>query len=276
MSQHLRQPRLRGPRNGVARARASATALATACVAGCAATAPVDATFPTPLVDPLPLKIGVVYGPDLASFTHTEAIPDERQWTVELGEANVALFNRVFSSMFAQVVRVSTPASGMEPVGSPEPGGDSTAAGGSRNGAAPPPVPESSEDALPPASAAALHGIDAVIEPSVESYEITGPKEPDVGDGFYTVWITYRMSLKSKDGRLIAEWPVRAFGKSIPRFFAADEAVAEATTMAMRDAGAYLALKFASEPRIREWLRETGKLQQEAVEEESGTPQEEP
>jgi hypothetical protein len=46
--------------------------------------------------------------------------------------------------------------------------------------------------------------------------------------------------------------------------------------MAMRDAGAYLALKFASEPRIREWLRETGKLQQEAVEEESGTRQEEP
>lgn len=219
-------------------------------------------TFPTPLVDPLPLKIGVAYGPALESYMHTEAIPDEREWTVELGEANVALFDRVFSSMFSQVVRVTS-------TGEQEPqlAGEQLAAGGTRNGNSLRGTGDEPAAPIPLAAAADVYGIDAVIEPSVESYEITGPKEPDVGDGFYTVWITYRMSLKSTDGRLIAEWPVRASGKSIPKFFAADEAVAEATTMAMRDAGAYLALKFASEPRIREWLRESGKLlEQEAVE----------
>jgi hypothetical protein len=40
------------------------------------------------------------------------------------------------------------------------------------------------------------------------------------------------------------------------KLFGADDSLADATTMAMRDAGAYVSLYFDDEPRIREWLRE--------------------
>jgi hypothetical protein len=98
--------------------------------------------------------------------------------------------------------------------------------------------------------------VDVIIEPEVESYEFAIPTE--WGTNNFTVWITYRMNMYRSDGSLIASWPVRAYGESRFQFFNKDESLADATTMAIRDAGAYLALYFAEEPKVREWLREEG------------------
>jgi hypothetical protein len=96
--------------------------------------------------------------------------------------------------------------------------------------------------------------VDVIIEPEVESYEFAIPSE--WGTENFTVWITYRMNMYRPDGSLIASWPVRAYGESRFEFFNKDESLADATTMAIRDAGAYVALYFADEPQVREWLRE--------------------
>jgi hypothetical protein len=96
--------------------------------------------------------------------------------------------------------------------------------------------------------------VDVIIQPEVESYEFAAPA--DWGTHSFTVWITYRINVLTPQGDLITSWPVRAYGESRHRLFSADESLAEATTMAMRDAGAYVSLHFDDEPRIREWLRE--------------------
>jgi len=96
--------------------------------------------------------------------------------------------------------------------------------------------------------------VDVVIQPEVESYEFSSPADWDTHN--FTVWITYRVNVLTPEGDLIMSWPVRAYGESRHRLFNADESLAEATTMAMRDAGAFVSLHFDDEPQIREWLRE--------------------
>lgn len=198
--------------------RAAPLALAAVVAAGCTATASIPADFPTPLVDPLPIRVGVRYGEQFLTYQHREQIPSDREWVVELGDANVALFDTVLDSMFESTESVNEEAGRI----------------------------------------AAAAGLDAVIEPELESYEFSVPLE--TGDPFYSVWMTYRMRLFSAEGRLIAEWPVRAYGKSRYKILDSDQSLAQATIMAMRDAGAELALQFATQPRIREWLREEGKV----------------
>lgn len=96
--------------------------------------------------------------------------------------------------------------------------------------------------------------IDVVIQPEVESYEFATPADWSTDN--FTVWITYRINVLTPQGNLITSWPVRAYGTSRHKMFSADKSLAEATTLAMRDAGATVSLHFDDEPRIREWLRE--------------------
>jgi hypothetical protein len=58
---------------------------------------------------------------------------------------------------------------------------------------------------------------------------------------------------------LIAEWPLTAYGKSNEADYGMLEstdqpAMRDATMKALRDAGAFLALRFATVPPIRAWL----------------------
>lgn len=131
-----------------------------------------------------------------------------------MGSANTTMFDKVLGGMFEESV--------------------------SLDGSGPPTVP--------------VGGVDAIIEPELESYEFAIPTE--WGTENFTVWITYRMNMYRPDGSLIASWPVRAYGESRFKFFNKDESLADATTMAIRDAGAYVALYFSEEPQVREWLRE--------------------
>jgi hypothetical protein len=215
--------------------RATGLAAGVAVLAGCAAHAPVGTEFPRALVDPLPLRMGVEFTEELKTYEHVETIPGDREWIVTLGPANRAMFARLFDAMFEEtVVR--------------EPGGEDAQAGDADSVDAAGGTPETTD---PP--------VDAILVPTIESYEFANPLEAD--DDHTTVWITYRIRLTDPEGRLIAEFPVRAYGRSPYGFMGGEESLIDATHMAMRDAGAYIALHFADEPRIREWLRETGKLE---------------
>jgi hypothetical protein len=62
----------------------------------------VEAAFPTPLIDPLPVSMGIVIPDELYNYIYTEDIPDQSLWTIALGDANVAMLEPLFKGMFRQ------------------------------------------------------------------------------------------------------------------------------------------------------------------------------
>ena len=74
---------------------------------GCNTTVPpMDTEFPTPLIEHLPLSVGIYYDDELRNFTYNETVSDGTSWTIELGENNTRLFNRLFTAMFSSVVQI--------------------------------------------------------------------------------------------------------------------------------------------------------------------------
>lgn len=84
-------------------------------LSGCAArTISLSATYPTPLVVPLPLTIGVYYPDELRDFQYIE-IDDNTgndQYIIEAGASQVALFDTVLPVMFENVVALDSPTPG--------------------------------------------------------------------------------------------------------------------------------------------------------------------
>lgn len=77
--------------------------------AGCTTTFSADADFPPPLVETLPLTVGVYYAEDFLTHRHQGTNTQGAKWAVELGPANIAAFDRLFSVLFQEVARVSQP-----------------------------------------------------------------------------------------------------------------------------------------------------------------------
>jgi len=76
---------------------------ATACLASCGGSQViVESTFPKPLIEPLPVSMGVVIPDELYNFIYTEDIPDQSLWTIALGDANVAMLAPLFEGMFRE------------------------------------------------------------------------------------------------------------------------------------------------------------------------------
>jgi hypothetical protein len=73
------------------------------CLAGCGGSEViVESTFPRPLIEPLPVSMGVIIPDELFNFIYTEDIPDQSLWTIALGDANVAMLEPLFESMFRE------------------------------------------------------------------------------------------------------------------------------------------------------------------------------
>jgi hypothetical protein len=86
----------------VSKLRLLAAATAT-CVASCGGSEViVESTFPRPLIEPLPVSMGVVIPDELYNFIYTEDIPDQSLWTIALGDANVAMLAPLFEGMFRE------------------------------------------------------------------------------------------------------------------------------------------------------------------------------
>jgi hypothetical protein len=204
--------------------RSATVSFALMALAACTTTAPVENDFPVPVMNSMPLTVGVQYGEEFSTFEFREEIPGQQHWIVQMGPANVGLFDNVFGAMFSETVQI------------PNDGNI-----------------EQGDLGVP------RRRLDAIIRPEIETYEFAIPS--DWGSNTFTVWITYRMKMYRPDGSLIASWPVRSYGESLHQWFNSDDSLSEATTMAMRDAGAYLTLYFKDEPKIREWLREEADMQ---------------
>ena len=76
-------------------------------LAGCTSSVVVESNFPTPLVEALPVNMGLIFDEELRDFIHAEAIPQQSTWTIDLGDANLALLEPLFGTMFRSTREVS-------------------------------------------------------------------------------------------------------------------------------------------------------------------------
>jgi hypothetical protein len=84
-------------------------AAAAACLAGCGGSEViVESTFPRPLIEPLPVSMGIVIPDELYNFIYTEDIPDQSLWTIALGDANVAMLAPLFEGMFRETTELES------------------------------------------------------------------------------------------------------------------------------------------------------------------------
>ena len=98
-------------------------------------------------------------------------------------------------------------------------------------------------------------GIRVILEPSIEEYAFVTPR--DAGSRFFAVSIKYRVNVYLPDGKLADSWGFTGYGSSPSRGLSSEAPLAAATALAMRDAGAKLAVEFREQAVLRGLLAES-------------------
>lgn len=98
----------------------------------------------------------------------------------------------------------------------------------------------------------------AVLEPSVEEYAFVTPR--DAGSPFYAVSIKYRINVYTPEGRLADSWGFTGYGTAPSQGITSDEPLTLATALALRDAGAKLAVEFREQAIVRGLIPESAPL----------------
>ena len=129
----------------------------TGLLASCSKSVVVEADFPEPIVPSLPLRVGLRYGEALKNYSYTEELPSDGTWEFALGETNAKLFDKIFTALFDEVIHVD-------------------ATGGSQ---------------------APYTELDAVIEPTLETFEFSVPRQSRSDQ--YSVWIRYNIRVYAPD-----------------------------------------------------------------------------
>ena len=75
-------------------------------LAGCSSSVIVESKFPSPLVEALPVRMGILIPEELYNYIYTEEIPNQSLWTIALGDANVAMLEPLFAKMFRETRNV--------------------------------------------------------------------------------------------------------------------------------------------------------------------------
>ena len=68
----------------------------------------VETVVPSPLVDRLPVRVGVFFDESLKGYVHEETLEDHGNFRIELGSVQVPVFERVFDALFEEAVALST------------------------------------------------------------------------------------------------------------------------------------------------------------------------
>ena len=193
-------------------------ALALALLSACGpARVDVEGNFPAPLMEPLPLTVGIWYPEDFSGheFFDEAKSREESSWIVKTGEAQVQMWDILLDGMFYQLVHMKG-----------EPGANQM-----------------------------NQVVDAVLIPHVEELQYAIPAHTNVK--VYEIWMRYRFEMVTTGGQPIAEWTMTSYGKTPTAFMQSDEgAVNLAAVMALRDAGANFATSFTRVPAVQDWLQE--------------------
>ncbi|HWK73238.1 MAG TPA: hypothetical protein VNQ81_03135 [Povalibacter sp.] len=100
--------------------------------------------------------------------------------------------------------------------------------------------------------------IRAILEPSVEEYAFVTPR--DAGSPFFAVSIKYRVNVYTPDGRLADSWGFTGYGTAPSQGISSSAPLTEATALALRDAGAKLAVEFRDQAIVRGLIPESAPL----------------
>jgi hypothetical protein len=175
-------------------------------LAGCGPTQfEAQTDIPQPLVEKIPVVVGVHLPLEFTSKVYQEKRPNGGgSYQIGLGKAQSAGFMRVLNAMFERVVPVSSPQ----------------------------------------AAAATDPAIRGVLEPVLEDFAFVTPV--DSGTQTYAASLRYTIRLYSPQGELADSWTFTGYGSQPAGSFpgTGDDALAAATRIAMRDAGAKLAAEF--------------------------------
>jgi hypothetical protein len=202
----MRMPDSHSSRPAARLLRSLCAALAVTWVAACAPTKfETQSDIPLPLIEKIPVVIGVHLPLEFTNKVYEEKREGGGgEYSIGLGKAQSAGFMRVLNAMFLRVV----------PVASPE------------------------------GAAATDPEIRGVLVPMLEDYAFVTPV--DSGTPSYAASLRYTIRLYSPKGELAESWTFTGYGSQpasqIPGKGA--EALAMATRLAMRDAGAKLAAEF--------------------------------
>lgn len=187
-------------------APAACASLLLALLAGCGPTKfEAKTDIPQPLIEKIPVVVGVHLPLEFTNKVYEEKRPNGGgEYSIGLGPAQSAGFMRVLNAMFQRVVPVSAP-----------------------------------KDA-----AATDPEIRGVLEPVLEDFAFVTPG--DSGTPNYAASLRYTLRLYSPQGELAESWTFTGYGSQPAEKFPGkgDEALAAATRIAMRDAGAKLAAEF--------------------------------
>ncbi len=215
--------------------------------AGCATKqVEVEGNFPAPLLDPLPITLGVIYPSAFAKHEFFDEAKGraESDWLVKTGEAQVEFWDILFGGMFDEVVHIRDWGT----------------------------VQRRGPD------------IDGVLIPTIADLQYTIPTHTNVK--IYEIWMRYEFRLvdvaaihQQEDGALsfnpderLAAWPITAYGKTPTAFLQTDEeAVNLAAVVALRDAGAHFATSFGATPDVAVWLDGIAKRQASGAEVPGGS-----
>jgi hypothetical protein len=89
--------------SGIAAGLSRLSLIAAAALAGCSSSVVVQSDFPAPLVEPLPLRMGVIFDDELHNYIYYEELPQHTAWTIDMGDANVGMLEPLFAGMFNQI-----------------------------------------------------------------------------------------------------------------------------------------------------------------------------
>jgi hypothetical protein len=92
-------------------------------------------------------------------------------------------------------------------------------------------------------------GVRAILEPSIEEFAFVTPR--DAGSPFFAVSIKYRVNIYLPDGKLADSWGFTGYGTAPAQGLSSAPPLQTATALAMRDAGAKLAVEFREQATVR-------------------------
>lgn len=105
----------------------------------------------------------------------------------------------------------------------------------------------------PPLTAEEMAQLDGVFIPRIEKYGFLTPSIS--GLKFYSASIEYRVALYDKAGNKVGDWNIIGYGKSEGGMFTGDDAINEATVLAIRDGGARIAIELIDQPAVQAWIK---------------------
>ncbi|MEH6468264.1 MAG: hypothetical protein V7725_01480 [Porticoccus sp.] len=95
--------------------------------------------------------------------------------------------------------------------------------------------------------------VNLVVVPHVEEVQLAMPFETRLN--VFEVWLKYNLQVFDSEGEPIADWLMTSYGKTQSRLLTSEkEALNQATTEALRDAGVRLVIGFHRVPEIQDWL----------------------